>query len=127
MFPQNYTLIDNRSPNIHESEGPVTPCNFSSNLQCNSTLGRCKIGKYMFPSQFANAFLTYQTFVTNLHLLGVEMRCMLQEKLHRVTEQGRKKQVKVGGGGSGFRGHFFIKKGHLQVNSFAVAIQRNCL
>ena len=36
---------------------------------CNSTFGRCKIGKYMFPSQFANIFLTYQTFVTNLHLL----------------------------------------------------------
>ena len=39
--------------------------------------------------------------------------------------QGRKKQVKVGG--SGFQGHFFIKKGHLQVNTFTVAIQRNCL
>ena len=37
---------------------------------CNaihSTLGRCKIGKYTFPSQFANIFL----FVTNLHLLRV--------------------------------------------------------
>ena len=38
----------------------------------------------MFPSQFANVFLTYQTFVTNLHLLRVELRCKLQEKLHRV-------------------------------------------
>ena len=55
------------------------------NLQCNSTLGRCKIGKYKFPSHFANIFLTYQTFVTNLHLLGVELRCKLQEKLQRVT------------------------------------------
>ena len=36
-------------------------------LQRNSTLGRCKIGKYMFPSQVANIFLTHQTFVTNLH------------------------------------------------------------
>ena len=35
--------------------------------------------------QFANIFLTYQTFVTNLHLLRVELRCKLQEKLHRVT------------------------------------------
>ena len=41
--------------------------------------------KYKFPSQFANIFLTYQTFVTNLHLLRVELRCKLQEKLHRVT------------------------------------------
>ena len=30
-------------------------------------------------------FLTYQTFVTNLHLLRVELRCKLQKKLHRVT------------------------------------------
>ena len=41
--------------------------------------------KCMFPSQFANKFLIYQTFVTNLHLLGVELRCKLQEKLHRLT------------------------------------------
>ena len=39
----------------------------------------------MFPSQFANIFLTYQTFVTHLHQLRVELRCKLQEKLHRVT------------------------------------------
>ena len=41
--------------------------------------------KYMFPSQFANIFLAYQIFVTNLHLLRVELRCKLPEKLHRVT------------------------------------------
>ena len=67
------------------SKGPVTWCNFSCNLQCYSTLGRCKIGKYTFPLQFANIFLTYQTFVTNLHLLRVELRCKLPGKLHRVT------------------------------------------
>ena len=39
----------------------------------------------MFLSQFAKVFLTYQTFVTNLHLLRVELRCKLQEKLHCVT------------------------------------------
>ena len=44
-----------------------------------------KIGKYTFPSQFANIFLTYQTFVTNLHLLRLELRCKLPGKLHRVT------------------------------------------
>ena len=48
-------------------------------------LGRCKIVKYTFASQFANIFLTYQTFVTNLHLLRVELRCKLPGKLHRVT------------------------------------------
>ena len=40
----------------------------------------------MFPSQLANIFLTYQTFDTNLHLLRIELRCKLHEKLHRVTE-----------------------------------------
>ena len=36
----------------------------------------------MFSSQFAKVFLTYQTFITNLHLLRVELRWKLQEKLH---------------------------------------------
>ena len=66
-------------------KGPVTRCNFSRNLQRYSTLGRCKIGKYTFPSQFANIVLIYQTFVINLHLLRVELRCRLPGKLHRVT------------------------------------------
>ena len=43
------------------------------------------VGKCKFPSKFADIFLKYQTFVTNLHLLRVELRCKLQEKLHRVT------------------------------------------
>ena len=66
-------------------KGPVTRCNFSCNLQRNSTLGRCKIGKYKFPSKFDNIFLTYHTFAINLHFLKVELRSKLQEKLHRVT------------------------------------------
>ena len=61
------------------SKGPVTRCNFSCSLQRNSTLGRCKMDKYMVPRQFDNIFLTYQTFVTNLHLLKVELHCKLQE------------------------------------------------
>ena len=67
------------------AKGPVTRCNFFCNLQRYSTLDRCKIGKYTFPSQFANIFLTYQTFVTNLHLFRVELRCKLPGKLHRMT------------------------------------------
>ena len=39
----------------------------------------------MFPLQFDNIFLTYQTSVANLHPLRVELRCKLQEKLPRVT------------------------------------------
>ena len=63
-------------------KGPVGS-NFS-NLQ-RLLFGRFKIGKYTFPSQFANIFVTYQTLVTNLHLLRVELRCKLPGKLHRVT------------------------------------------
>jgi hypothetical protein len=29
-----------------QTKGHVTRCNFSCNLQCNSTLERCKIAKY---------------------------------------------------------------------------------
>ena len=47
----------------------ITRCNF----QLNCTLGRCKIGKYIFLSQFANIFLIYQTFVTNLHLIALQV------------------------------------------------------
>ena len=67
-------------------KGPFTRCNFSCNLQRYFTLGRCKIGKYTFPSQFANIVLTYQTFVTNLHIFRLELRSKLPGKLHgRVT------------------------------------------
>ena len=41
----------------HTCIGPVTRCNFSCNFQRYFTLGRCKIGKYTFPSQFANIIL----------------------------------------------------------------------
>ena len=44
-----------KSPSVG-SKGPVKRCNFSCNLQCNSTFERCKIVKYKFPSQFANIF-----------------------------------------------------------------------
>ena len=65
------------------AKGPVTRCNFSCNLQRYSTLGRYKTGKYTFPSQFANIFLTYQTFVTNLHLLRVELAFLTTAKICR--------------------------------------------
>ena len=47
---------------------------------CNTILllGDVKSGNW----QLANIFLIYQTFITNLHLLRVELRCKLQEKLH---------------------------------------------
>ena len=39
------------------------------------------IANTRFHHQFANIFLTYQTFVTNLHHLRVELRCKLPLKL----------------------------------------------
>ena len=42
-----------------------------------------------------------------------------------IVSRGVRSKLKLGG--SGFQGYLFIKKGHLQVNSFTVAIQRYCL
>ena len=39
----------------------------------------------MFPSQFANIFITHETFVTNLRFFRVEFRRKLQKELQRVT------------------------------------------
>ena len=49
---------------------------------------RCKIWKYMFPSQFANIFLPYQnSYVVNASINSrIALRCNLQEKFHCVTE-----------------------------------------
>ena len=44
-----------------------------------------KLENSCFHHSLLVCFLTYQTFVTNLHLVRVELRCMLKEKLHRVT------------------------------------------
>ena len=46
------------------------------NYRSSGAPGTCKFGKYMFPSQFANIFLTYLTFVTNLYFLTVELPCI---------------------------------------------------
>ena len=59
---------------------------------CNAILllGNLKLANTCFHHRFAHCefaiiFLTCQTFVTNLHLLRVELRCKWQEKLHRAT------------------------------------------
>ena len=46
-------------------------------------LGPCQTVQFFL--QLATLFLTYQTFVTNLHLLRVELRCKMPGKLHRMT------------------------------------------
>ena len=59
-----------------------------------------------FPSQFANIFLTYQTFVTNLHRLRVELHC--QEVARKIAPCDRafiysinhSFKFKEGGGGT---------------------------
>ena len=43
---------------------------------------------------FPNEFFTNQKVFTNLHVLKAELRCKLQEKLHRITEPLGKAQVK---------------------------------
>ena len=53
-------------------------------LQCNSTLGS-KIGKLRFPSQFANIFLTYQTFITNLFRVKIRLLLLQWYRIHSIT------------------------------------------
>ena len=56
---------------------------------CNAILilGDVKLANTSFHHSLLNIFLTYQTFVTILHLSRVEtvLRCKVHEKLHRVT------------------------------------------
>ena len=77
--------ISVRNKNSTSLKPRVTRCNLSRDLQCNSTLKRCKISKYASSLHFANVFFAYQISFTNQHLSRVELRCKLQEKLHRVT------------------------------------------
>ena len=65
----------------------------------------------MLPSHFANILLTYQTFVTNLHLSSVELRCELQEKMHRVKL------------------YFFYNQEvhHFANNNYSIISGKNCL
>ena len=55
---------------------------------CNAILplGDVKLASTSFHHNLLIYFLTCQTFATNLHLLRVELRCKLQEKLHRVID-----------------------------------------
>ena len=50
---------------LPSTKGHVTRCNFSCNLQCNSTLERCKIAKYESSLQSADVFSTYRKFFTD--------------------------------------------------------------
>ena len=52
---------------------------------CNAILflGDVKLANTCF--KFSDVCFTYQTFVTNLHHLEVELRCKLEEELHHVT------------------------------------------
>ena len=68
------------------TKGPVTRCNFLATCNAILLLRDVKLANTCFHHvQFAKIFLTYQTFDTNLYVLRVELRCKLQEKLHRVT------------------------------------------
>ncbi len=61
-------------------KGHGTRYNFSCNLQRNSTVER--LGKYASSLHFANVSSHVKQ---SSHLLSVELRCKLHEKLHRVT------------------------------------------
>ena len=66
-------------------KGSVTRCNFSCNLQHNSTLKRCKFVTNVWYVKKILANCDENLCLPILHLLRVELHCKLQEKLHRVT------------------------------------------
>ena len=80
------------------TKGRVTRCNFSFNLQRNSTLKRCKLvtnvwyvkfGLYYICSICPAIFLAKcnrKMYLPTLHLSRVELCCKLQEKSYRLTE-----------------------------------------
>jgi hypothetical protein len=47
-------------------------------------VARSEISKYESSLDFPNEFFTNQTAFTGLHVSKAELRCKLQEKLHRV-------------------------------------------
>ena len=49
-------------------KGHITWCNFSCNLQRNSTVERCKLGKNASSLHFADVFFTYQTVFARITL-----------------------------------------------------------
>ena len=66
-------------------KGPVTRCNFSCNLQRNSTLKRCKFVTNVWCVKNILANCDGNLCLPILHLPRVELHCKLQEKLYRVT------------------------------------------
>ena len=69
------------------AEGPVTRCNFSCNLQCNSTLKRSKFvtNVWYVKNMLATNLANCDGNLPILLLPRVELHCKLLEKLHRVT------------------------------------------
>ena len=61
-------------------KGLITRCNFPCNLHCN-TLGRCKIGKYKFPSQFANLFFNILNICHKFRCLKSRIALQLARKI----------------------------------------------
>ena len=60
-------------------------CNFSCNLQRNSTLKRCKFVTNVWYVKNILASCDGNLYLPILHCPRVELHCKLQEKLHHVT------------------------------------------
>ena len=71
---------------VIRTQGPVTRCNFSCNLQRNSTLKGCKFVTNVCYVKNISANCDGNTYLPILHLPRVELHCKLHEKLHRVAD-----------------------------------------
>ena len=65
-------------------EGPVTWCNFSCNLQRNSTLKKRKFVSNLWYVKNILANCDGNMYLSIFHLPRVELHCKLQKKLHHV-------------------------------------------
>ena len=76
-------FLNNADLNKPSCKGPVTRCNFSCNLQRNSTLKRCTFVTNVWYVKNILSNCDGKMYFRILHLPRVESLCKLQEKLHR--------------------------------------------
>jgi hypothetical protein len=82
-------LVAIQSTKCYSRLSPSIPCDASiSQGPCIAILllTNVKLATVRVFIRFPNEFFTNQTVFAKLHVLKVELRCKLQEKLHRVTE-----------------------------------------
>ena len=82
-------------------KGPVTRCNFSCNLQRNSTFKRCKFVTNVWYVKSTLANCDGNMYLPISHLLRIDLHCKLQKKIAPSDTTLSTLEWKGGGGGGG--------------------------